>query len=186
MNAFVILGAILTNNHQKEFYDEFNSLIKELNKEDLLKWKVMNCLEVATVVLAEVLIQNGVNIDVDTEMIHWPMADIVPGPPTNVVNKGKAKGSKVSKKVISGKSAHVFGQIVNDIQANKATSSNPVPETSAGLSTSGTVAPAATSTTNTTSEQPALNKAAVTSNVKGAGAQMNHHAGLPARVRAGN
>ena len=93
MDVFVILGAILTNNHQKEFYDEFDSLIKELNKEGLLKWKVMKCLEVASVVLAEVLIQNGVNIDVDTEMVHWLMADIVSGPPTNVENKGKAKGS---------------------------------------------------------------------------------------------
>ena len=177
---------MLTNNHQKEFYGEIDSLIKELNKEGLLKWKVMECLEVAAVVLAEVLIQNGVNIDVDIEMIHWPMADIVSGLPTNVVNKGKAKGSKVSKKVISGKSGHVFGQIVIDIQANKAASSNPVPETSAGPSTSGTVAPAATSTTNTTSEQPVLNKAPVTSNAKGAGAEMSCHVGLPARVRIGN
>ena len=159
MNVFVILGAILTNNHQKEFYDEFDSLIKELNKEGLLK-----CLKVATV-LAEVLIQNGVNIDVDTEMIHWLMADIVSGPPINVVNKGKAKGSKVSKKVISGQSGHVFGQIVNDIQAIKEALSNTVPETSAGPSTSNTVAPAATSTTKTTSEQPVPNKAAVASNV---------------------
>ena len=108
MNVIVILGAILTKNHQKEFYEEFDSLINELNKEGLLKWKVMKCLEVAAVALVEVLIQNGVNIDVDTEMIHWPMADIVSGPPTNVTNRGKGKGSKVSKKVISGKSGHVL------------------------------------------------------------------------------
>ena len=146
----------------------------------------MKCLEVATVVLAEVLIQNGVNIDVDTEMIHWLMADIVSEPPINVVNKGKAKGSKVSKKVISGKLGHVFGHIVNDIQANKAALSNPVPKTSAGLSISGAVASAATSITTTTSEQPVLNKAAVTSYVKGAGAQMSCHVGLLARVRIGN
>ena len=88
--------------------------------------------------------------------------------------------------MISGESGHIFGQIVNDIQANNAASSNPVPKTSADPSTSGTVAPAATSTTNTTSEQPVPNKAAVTSNVKGAGAQMSHHVGLPARVRIGN
>ena len=78
----------------------------------------MKCLEVAAAVLAEVLIQNGVNIDVETECIHWLIADIVTGPPTNVVNKGK-RGAKVPKKLISGKSGQVFGQIVNDIQRNQ-------------------------------------------------------------------
>ena len=143
----------------------------------------MKYIEVIAAVLAEVLIQNGVNINVDTEMIQRLMADIVSGSPTNVVNKGKGNGSKVSKKVISGKSGHVFGQIVNDIQANNTILSNPVPKTSAGPSTSATVYPAATSTTTTTSEQPIPNKAAVTSNGKGAGAQMSHHVGLPARSK---
>ena len=161
--CFCNLGAILTI-IRKNFIMSLIILLRSLIKRGFLKWKVMKCLEVAAAVLAEVLIQNGVNIDVDTEVIHWPMADIVSGPPTNVVNKGKGKGSKVSKKVISGQLGHVFGQIVNDIQANNAASSNPVPKTSAGPSTSGTVAPAAT----LTSEQPVPKKAAVTSNVKGA------------------
>ena len=145
----------------------------------------MKCLEVAAAALAEVLIQNGVNIDVETECIHWPIADIVTVPPTNVVNKGKDRGAKVPKKLISGKSGQVFGQIVNDIQAKKSACSGTDGNRDAGPSTSGDAVAAKTSTTGTSSEEIVSNQTSNTSNQKGNGLQTTQHVGLPVRVRNG-
>ena len=146
----------------------------------------MKYLEVAAAVLAEVLIQNGVNIDVETECIHWLIADIVTGPPTNVVNKGKSRGAKVPKKLISGKPGQVFGQIVNDIQAKKSANNGTDANSDAGPSTSGDVVEDNTSTTGTYSEEIVSNHTPNTSKRKGNGVQTTWHIGLPVRVRNGN
>ena len=146
----------------------------------------MKCLEVAAAVLAEVLIQNGVNIDVDTEFIHWPIADIVTSPPTNVVSKGKGRGAKVPKKVISGKSGQVFSQIVNDIQAQKKTCSSTEGNSDAEPSTSGHAVAAKTSTAGPSSQESESTAAPNKANQKGNGLQTTRHVGLPVRVRNGN
>ena len=146
----------------------------------------MKCLEVAAAVLAEVLIQNGVNIDVETECIHWPIADIVTGPPTNVVNKGKSTGTKVPKKVISGKSGQVFGQIVNDIQAKKSASNVSDSNSDDSPSTSGYVVEDNSCTKFSHSEEIAGTQTHNTTKRKGNGVKTVRHVGLPVRVRNGN
>ena len=142
----------------------------------------MKCLEVAAAVLTEVLIQNGVNIDVETKCIHWPIADIVTGTPTNVVNKGKGRGAKVPKKLISCKSGQVFGQIVNDIQAKKSACNGTDANSDAGPSTSGDVVEDKTSTMGTSSKEIVSNQTPHTSKQKGTGVQTTRHVGLPVRV----
>ena len=146
----------------------------------------MKCLEVAAAVLAEVLIQNGVNIDVETKCIHWPIADIVTGSPTNVVNKGKGTGTKVPKKLISGKSGQVFGQIVNDIQAKKSAGNGSDSNSDGGPLTSGYVVEDNNSTTLSHSEEIACTQNHNTSKRKGNGVKTARHVGLPVRVRNGN
>ena len=70
---FVSIGAILMNNHMSNFYDEMAELIRKLKKENLLRWKLIQCVEWTAAVLAEVLMQNDVEIDVESETITWPM-----------------------------------------------------------------------------------------------------------------
>ena len=64
------------NNHMSNLYDEMAELINRLRKEKILQWKLMRCIEVAVAVLTEVLMQNKVEIDVETEIITWPMGNI--------------------------------------------------------------------------------------------------------------
>ena len=146
----------------------------------------MKCLEVAAAVLAEVLIQNGVNIDVETKCIHWPIADIATGPPTNVVNKGKGTGTKVPKKLISGKSGKVFGQIVNYIQAKKSASYVSDSNSDASPLTSGYVVEDNSCTTLSHSEEIAGTQTHNTTKRKGNGVKTARRVGLPVRARNGN
>ena len=120
------------------------------------------------------------------QCIHWLIADIVTGPPINVVNKGKGRGVKVPKKLISGKSGQVFGQIVNDIQAKKSACSGTDGNSDAGPSASGDAVAANTSTMGTSSEEIVSNQTPNTSNQKGNGLQTTWHVGLPVRVQNGN
>ena len=76
----------------------------------------MRCVEVAATVLAEVLCNNGVSIDCDTEVISWPFGTVTP-PPNSTDTKKNGKGGKGKGKVVkSGKSGMIFGILVNAIQ----------------------------------------------------------------------
>ena len=76
----------------------------------------MRCVEVAATVLAEVLCNNGVSIDCDTEVISWPFRTVTL-PPNSAESKKKGKGGKGKGKVVkSGKSGTIFGILVNKIQ----------------------------------------------------------------------
>ena len=110
--TYLFIGAILTNNHQMDYKEHLIKLLNTFRKEGMLHWKQMLAVEVASAVLAEVLIQNNVVIDCETECIHWPFG-IVSKPPISTPNK---KGKATSKTVKSGKSGTIFGVIVNEIQ----------------------------------------------------------------------
>ena len=104
------------NNCQSLFYDKLCELLQQLKCENMLKWKWMRCVEVAAAVLAEVLCNNGVSIDCDTEVISWPFGT-VSSPPNSDESKKKGKGGKGKGKVVkSGKSGTIFGVLVNKIQ----------------------------------------------------------------------
>ena len=95
-----------------DYKEHLIKLLESFRKEGMLHWKQMLAVEVASAVLAEVLIQNNVVIDCESECIQWPFG-IVSKPPGNTQNK---KGKATSKNVKSGKSGMIFGIIVNDIQ----------------------------------------------------------------------
>ena len=78
------------NNHMSNFYDEMAELINRLQKEKILQWKLMQCVEVAAAVLAEVLMRNKVEIDVETKIITWPMG-VTSKPPESKLIKGNGK-----------------------------------------------------------------------------------------------
>ena len=64
-------------------------------------------------VLAEVLTNNGIQIDCDNEVISWPFGSTsLPPNSGNAKKNGKAKG----KCVKSGKSGTIFGVLVNKAQ----------------------------------------------------------------------
>ena len=101
------------------FYDEMTELISRLKKEKILQWKLMCCVEVAAAVLAEVLMQHDIEIDVETETITWPMG--VTSQPSqnktpNAKGKGKGKATRTSASTAHGKN-NVFGVLVNRVQA---------------------------------------------------------------------
>ena len=79
----------------------------------------MGCVEVAAAVLAEVLMQHDVKIDVETEIITWPM-EVTSQPPqnkaSNAKGKGKGKATRTSVSTTCGKN-NVFGVLVNKVQA---------------------------------------------------------------------
>ena len=103
------------------FYDEMTELISRLKKEKILQWKLMHCVEVAAAVLAEVLMQHDVKIDVETEIITWPMG-VTSQPPQNKMpnakGKGKGKATRTSASTTHGKN-NVFGVLVNRVQAEQ-------------------------------------------------------------------
>ena len=70
-------------------------------------------MEVAAAVLAEVLTNNGIQIDCDKEVISWPFGSTsLPPNSGKAKNNGKAKG----KGVKSDKSGVIFGVLVNKAQ----------------------------------------------------------------------
>ena len=71
-------------------------LLDTFRKEDMLHWKQMLAVEVASAVLAEVLIQNNVVIDCETECIHWPFG-IISKPPISTPNMKEKPHQKLSK-----------------------------------------------------------------------------------------
>ena len=81
----------------------------------------MRCVEVAAAVLAEVLMQHDVKIDVETEIITWPMG-VTSQPPQNKApnakGKGKGKATRTSASTTRGKN-NVFGVLVNKVQAEQ-------------------------------------------------------------------
>ena len=58
----------------------------------------MHCVEVATAVLAEVLTNNGVQIDCNTEVITWPFGTSTQPPNSTTDGKKNGKAKSVSKK----------------------------------------------------------------------------------------
>ena len=95
-----------------DYKEHLIKLLDQFRKEGMLHWKQMLAVEVASAVLAEVLIQNNVVIDCESKCIHWPFGIVSKPPSTTGTKKGKAMG----KSVKSGKSGTIFGVIVNDIQ----------------------------------------------------------------------
>ena len=79
----------------------------------------MQCIEVAAALLAEVLMQNEVEIDVETGIITWPMG-VTSKPPESkpTKGKGKAKGTRTSANTARGKNC-VFGLLVNKVQVEQ-------------------------------------------------------------------
>ena len=101
------------------FYDEMAELIIRLRKEKILQWKLMQCIKVEAAVLAEVRMQNEVEIDVETKIITWPMGVTSKPPESKPTNgKGKAKGARTSANTARGKNC-VFGLLVNKVQAEQ-------------------------------------------------------------------
>ena len=113
------IGAILMNNHMSNFYDEMAELISKLKKEKILQWKLMLCVEVAAAELAEVLMQNNVEIDVESKTITWLMG-VTSNSPKNKTpkGKGKAKGTRTSASTARGKNS-IFGILVNKVQVEQ-------------------------------------------------------------------
>ena len=95
-----------------DYKEHLVKLVESFRKEGMLHWKQMLAVEVASAVLAGVLIQNNVVIDCESESIQWPFG-VVSNPPSNTQSK---KGKATSKSVKSGKLGTIFGVIVNDIQ----------------------------------------------------------------------
>ena len=85
------------NNCQSPFYDKLCELLQQLKCENMLKWKQMRCVEVAATVLAEVLCNNGVSIDCDTEVISWPFGTVT-SPLTVLRARKREKGVKAKGK----------------------------------------------------------------------------------------
>ena len=117
--SFDSIGAILMNNHMSNFYGEMAELISKLKKEKILQWELMLCVDMAAAVLAEVLMQTDVEIDVESEIITWLM-DVTSKPPETKPQKGKgkAKGSRTSASTARGKNT-VFGVLVNKVQVEQ-------------------------------------------------------------------
>ena len=95
-----------------DYKEHLVKLLESFRKEGMLCWKQMLEVEVALAVLADVLIQNNVVIDCESESIQWPFS-VVSNPPSSTQSK---KGKATSRSVKSGKSGMIFGVIVNDIQ----------------------------------------------------------------------
>ena len=91
------------------FYDEMAELISQLKKEKILQWKLMQCVEVAAAVLAEVLMQHDVKIDVETEIITWPMGE-TSQPPQNKAPNAKGKGEERQPELLP---AQLMGKIMS-------------------------------------------------------------------------
>ena len=75
----------------------------------------------AAAVLAEVLMQHDVEIDVETEIITWWMGVTSQPPQNKTLNakgKGKGKATRTSASTTRGKN-NVFGVLVNKVQAEQ-------------------------------------------------------------------
>ena len=87
--------------------DEIQNLLFDLVKEKMVLWKQMRCLELAAALVAETLIEMGVQIVTNPDEIHWPTGHVSkPSAPLR-----KKKGGKKTEKNKHG----VFGQIVADL-----------------------------------------------------------------------
>ena len=68
-------------------------LIEELRKQDMIKWRQMKALEVGAAVLAETLMKNGVEFDMEEKTISWPTSDGAKSKaPKTLTKKGKSSG----------------------------------------------------------------------------------------------
>ena len=73
----------------------------------------------AVAVLAVVLMQNDVEMDVESEIITWPMGVTSKPPETKPQKgKGKTKGLRTSAHTVRGKNT-VFHVLVNKVQAEQ-------------------------------------------------------------------
>ena len=95
-------------------------LLFDLVKEKLVLWKQMRCLEVTAAIVAETLMEMGVQIMLSPEEITWPTGEVTkpagPGP--------KKKGGK---KVAKNKHG-VFGELVNDLAPKLPESAATIPK----------------------------------------------------------
>ena len=139
LGEVIFLGAILANNYQHELFPVLEKLLKDFQREGLVKWKQMKCVELAMALLAKDLIANGVCIDIESTKIDWPMG-IQTEVPVNEGNKKKGgKCSSTNKPCVKAKPSNVFGQLVNDVQsalANMAKFRTPRKEGGASTSSS--------------------------------------------------
>ena len=87
--------------------DEIQNLLYDLVKEKMLLWKQMRSLELAAALLAETLIEMGVQIVTNPDEIHWPTGHVS----KQAAPSRKKKGGKKNEKNKHG----VFGQIVSEL-----------------------------------------------------------------------
>ena len=94
MTRIVLTSAVLFNLHALDLKDQIQGLLFDLVKEKMVLWKQMYCLEVTAAIVAETLMEMGVNILLLPEEIHWPTREVTkPGP-----GPKKKKGGKKAKK----------------------------------------------------------------------------------------
>ena len=104
----VIVGAVLFNRHALNIKDQLHMLLFDLVKEKLVLWKQMRCLEVTAAIVAETLMEMGVQIMRSPEEITWPTGEVMkPAAPPSTKRRGGKKAAK---------NKHgVFGELVNDL-----------------------------------------------------------------------
>ena len=82
-------------------------LLFDLVKEKLVLWKQMRCLEVTAAIVAETLMEMGMQIMLSPEEITWPTGEVTKP-------AGPALKKKGGKKVAKNKHG-VFGELVKDL-----------------------------------------------------------------------
>ena len=88
----IIVGAVLFNLHALDIKDKLQMLLLDLIKEKLVLWKQMRCLEVTAAIVAETLMEMGVQIMMTPEEIIWPTGKVTkPAAPASMKKKGAGK-----------------------------------------------------------------------------------------------
>ena len=82
-------------------------LLFDLVKEKLVLWKQMRCLEVTVAIVAETIMEIGVQIMLSPEEITWPTGEVTKP-------AGPAPKKRGGKKVAKNKHS-VFDELVNDL-----------------------------------------------------------------------
>ena len=100
-------GAVLFNLHALDIKDQIQMLLFELVQEKMVLWKQMQCLEVTAAIVAETLMEMGVQIMTSPEEITWPTVEVTK-PATPVPRK---RGGKRAAKNKHG----IYGELVSDL-----------------------------------------------------------------------
>ena len=102
-----IPGAVLFNLHALDLRDQIQLLLFDLVKEKMVLWKQMHCLEVTAAIVAETLMEMGVQIMTSPEEITWPTGEVT----KPVAPASKKKGGKRTTKNKHG----IYGELVSEL-----------------------------------------------------------------------